>query len=122
MFHVLSVVLTLSFSLFMHIYITIERERESCSILHFGEVYDAIGCHAYHSSARARSTTGLLPAFWEEIECVSSGGTGFHSLLGLSSQNGTRGCRGKAPETVPLFFTSLYFEGCSSLHRGELVM
>ena len=28
MFHVLSVVLTLSFFLFMHIYITIERERE----------------------------------------------------------------------------------------------
>ena len=63
MFHVLSVVLTLSFSLFMHIYIYNYRERESCSIFHFGEVYDAIGCHAYHSSARARSTTGLLPAF-----------------------------------------------------------
>ena len=30
---------------------------------------------------------------------MSFGATGLHSLLGLSSQNGTRGCRGKAPET-----------------------
>ena len=61
MFHVLSVVLTLFLSIYAYIYNY--RERESCSILHFGEVYDAIGRHAYHSSARARSTTGLLPAF-----------------------------------------------------------
>ena len=30
---------------------------------------------------------------------MSFGATGLRSLLGLSSQNGTRGCRGKAPET-----------------------
>ena len=51
------------------------------------------------------------------MECVSFGGTGFHSLPGLS-----RGCRGKGPETnfegIPLFCIST-LKGCSSLHRCD---
>ena len=54
---------------------------------------------------------------------LSFGGTGFHSLPGLSSQNGTRGCRGKGEETdfegIPFFFIST-LKG-SSLHFGDEV-